>query len=305
MPNPGPGLAERRLNVMESRAARGAAHADTKKSFGLDWKSLKSNTSKLEGKENELVRNKEAVKNRPLTVQGHPVHDTGNRKVERKTEGRKVDSQSSSSASVVKTAMTAAAPKKCPVHGGDTGSRTHAAAADKKPGKLDYLSKQLKSPSLLSRTLTKKSDDRTTNNEMGHKNNTLKEKPKQTSSTDTFAPRRPERSSIRRHKSSTTINSNNSSSSTEQEQQHFQRRWSFRLPHTMKQPSSSSSGQAVSARPPPAQPDSSLTSSSLSLLPPPPPSSAPSSSSSSSSSGLWGGPLKIPDYFRVGDRARQ
>ena len=152
-PGPGPGLAERRLNVMESRAARGAAHADTKKSFGLDWKSLKSNTSKLEGKENELVRNKEAVKNRPLTVQvrlhfpmlsslckmiyflpvqGQPVHDTGNRKVERKTEGRKVDSQSSSSASVVKTAMTAAAPKKCPVHGGDTGSRTHAAAADKK-----------------------------------------------------------------------------------------------------------------------------------------------------------------------------
>ena len=54
------------------------------------------------------------------------------------------------------------------------------------PGKLDYLSKQLKSPSLLSRTLTKKSDDRTTNNEIGHKNNTLKEKPKQTSSTDTF-----------------------------------------------------------------------------------------------------------------------
>ena len=117
------------------------------------------------------------------------------------------------------------------------------------------------------------------------------------------APRRPERSSIRRHKSSTTINSN--SSSTEQEQQHFQRRWSFRLPHTMKQPSSSS-GQAVSARPPPAQPDSALTSSSLSLLPPPPPSSAPSSApSSSSSSGLWGGPLKIPDYFRVGDRAKQ
>ena len=154
-PGPGPGLAERRLNVMESRAARGAAHPDTKKSFGLDWKSLKSNTSKLEGKENELVRNKEAVKNRPLTVQvrlhlpmlsslckriyflpvqGQPVHDTGNRKVERKTEGRKVDSysQSSASASVVKTAMTAAAPKKCPVHGGDTGSRTHAAAADKK-----------------------------------------------------------------------------------------------------------------------------------------------------------------------------
>ena len=154
-PGPGPGLAERRLNVMESRAARGAVHPDTKKSFGLDWKSLKSNTSKLEGKENELVRNKEAVKNRPLTVQvrlhlpmlsslckriyflpvqGQPVHDTGNRKVERKTEGRKVDSysQSSASASVVKTAMTAAAPKKCPVHGGDTGSRTHAAAADKK-----------------------------------------------------------------------------------------------------------------------------------------------------------------------------
>ena len=154
-PGPGPGLAERRLNVMESRAARGAAHPDTKKSFGLDWKSLKSNTSKLEGKENELVRNKEAVKNRALTVQvrlhlpmlsslckriyflpvqGQPVHDTGNRKVERKTEGRKVDSysQSSASASAVKTAMTAAAPKKCPVHGGDTGSRTHAAAADKK-----------------------------------------------------------------------------------------------------------------------------------------------------------------------------
>ena len=45
--------------------------------------------------------------------------------------------------------------------------------------------------------------------------------------------RRPERSSIRRHKSTTTINA----SDDEQESGSFQRRWSFRLPHSTPGPS--------------------------------------------------------------------
>ena len=50
--------------------------------------------------------------------------------------------------------------------------------------------------------------------------------------------RRPERSSMRRHKSSTTINS--SGDDERHHQESFQRRWSFRLPHSSSSPSSSS-----------------------------------------------------------------
>ena len=71
--------------------------------------------------------------------------------------------------------------------------------------------------------------------------------------------RRPERSSMRRHKSSTTIN--NSGDDQRNHQESFQRRWSFRLPHSASPPSSTAS------------------------------------SASSSSSSSWTA-LKIPDYFK-------
>ena len=50
--------------------------------------------------------------------------------------------------------------------------------------------------------------------------------------------RRPERSSMRQHKSSTTINSSGNDQRLDQES--FQRRWSFRLPHSSISSSSSS-----------------------------------------------------------------
>ena len=57
--------------------------------------------------------------------------------------------------------------------------------------------------------------------------------------------RRPERSSMRRHKSSTTIN--NSGDDQRPHQESFQRRWSFRLPHSASPPSSSSSSSSWTA----------------------------------------------------------
>ena len=53
-------------------------------------------------------------------------------------------------------------------------------------GTFEYLSRQLKSPSLLSKTLTKKSNDKSRNNATGSKNNIAEEKPKQTDGGDTL-----------------------------------------------------------------------------------------------------------------------
>lgn len=52
--------------------------------------------------------------------------------------------------------------------------------------------------------------------------------------------RRPERSSMRRHKSSTTINNSGD------DKESFQRRWSFRLPHSSSPPSSTASSSSSS-----------------------------------------------------------
>ena len=141
------------------------------------------------------------------------------------------------------------------------------------------------------------------------------------------APRRPERSSIRRHKSSTTINNTDSDNNNEQ-QQSFQRRWSFRLPQTIKNAdnnktnsssNNNNSSNAVSGKlggsqssiigtkqiapPPPSAKETPEASSSISTN-----SSLLTSSSSLThlppASSSWGGPLKIPDYFR-GIRAAQ
>ena len=79
--------------------------------------------------------------------------------------------------------------------------------------------------------------------------------------------RRPERSSMRRHKSSVTIN--NSGDDQRPSQESFQRRWSFRLPHSSSPLSSS----------------------------PPSSTSSTSSTSTSSASSAWTA-LKIPDYFK-------
>ena len=57
--------------------------------------------------------------------------------------------------------------------------------------------------------------------------------------------RRPERSSMRRHKSSTTINS--SGDDERHHQESFQRRWSFRLPHSSTNPSLSSSSSSTTS----------------------------------------------------------
>ena len=139
------------------------------------------------------------------------------------------------------------------------------------------------------------------------------------------APRRPERSSIRRHKSSTTINNTESDNNNEQ-QQSFQRRWSFRLPQTIKNAhnnktnSSNNNNTAASGKLGGSQ--SSIIGTKQ-IAPPPPSgketpeavsssiSTNPSSLTSSSSlthlppaSSWGGGPLKIPDYFR-GIRAAQ
>merc|ERR1719367_1894968 len=142
------GLQERKHNVDSPSNMRSLKNLENKKLHGgvEDWRqSLKTNSNKLEGKENELVRNKEAVKNRSTQA----LEDS------RKTEGRKATN--STRQQIVKTA---AGSKNCPVHGtGDTVQER------KKTGKLEYLSKQLKSPSLLSKTLTKKSDDKMVNNE--------------------------------------------------------------------------------------------------------------------------------------------
>ena len=134
------------------------------------------------------------------------------------------------------------------------------------------------------------------------------------------APRRPERSSIRRHKSSTTINNSISDNNNEQ-QQCFLRRWSFRLPQTINNANNTNNTSTISGS---GNSSSKLGASqsafigSKQIAPPPPSaketqeaslSSSPSLISSSSLSHLppssWGGPLKIPDYFRGihGDRA--
>merc|ERR1719278_2125635 len=97
---------------------------------------------------------------------------------------------------------------------------------------MDCICKQLKSPALLSKTLTKKANDKQLSDQ-GLKNNSEEQ-----SDSRNNLDRRPERSSMRRHKSSTTIN--NSGDDQRPHQESFQRRWSFRLPHSASPPSSSS-----------------------------------------------------------------
>ena len=65
------GLQERKHNLDSQSNMRSLKNLENKKLHGgvEDWRqSLKTNTNKLEGKENELVRNKEAVKNRSTQV---------------------------------------------------------------------------------------------------------------------------------------------------------------------------------------------------------------------------------------------
>ena len=65
------GLQERKHNVDSQSNMRSVKNLESKKLHGgvEDWRqSLKTNSNKLEGKENELDRNKEAVKNRSTQV---------------------------------------------------------------------------------------------------------------------------------------------------------------------------------------------------------------------------------------------
>ena len=65
------GLQERKYNVDSQANMRSVKNFDNKKLYGgvEEWRqSLKTNSNKLEGKENELVHNKEAVKNRSTQV---------------------------------------------------------------------------------------------------------------------------------------------------------------------------------------------------------------------------------------------
>jgi len=297
VPPPRAGLNERKNleNQRNMKTSINTINSD-KKYSGTNSRisSSKTTTNNFGGKENEMMQGKEAGKNR------FQVYDN-----ERKTDGRKL-TNSTRHQQPTKSSGTAG-HKNCPVHGsGDSGARMMEA---KKPGRLEYLSRQLKSPSLLSISLqskssTKKSDDKSSS----RANTTVQEKSKQTIPATSDTLDRGRLGSIRRHKSNNNINNN------KEETQQFQRRWSFRLPSSFHSSSQSSGKSQQSASfkqtiQSTAGKTSTLGSKTIisSLDNDDQPASASSSTiklssmtlpASSSSSSLWSGPLKIPDYFR-------